>query len=329
MARRQAVLILRHMRTLFGAGAVGGLTDKQLLEQFSTGHREASEAAFATLVERHGPMVLRVCRGVLGDSHEIHDAFQATFLVLVRKARSLWVRDSLGPWLHGVSLRIATKAKVAAARRKAIEREAAETALSAQSRSDDDLARTLHAEVDRLPAKYRTPIVLCYLEGLTHEGAASALGWPVGTVRGRLSRARDLLRTRLVRRGLAPAAGTLAALLSADGASAAALPESFIQAVMTLAAERAGGVARAAVVTLTQGYLRTMTMAKLKTIAVFFLMGIAVLGLAEAARVKLRGSGREPQQPAPNGPVRRRRSGKVRAGFMAGRNPGQRPRRGS
>jgi DNA-directed RNA polymerase specialized sigma24 family protein len=126
MEKRRSALALRQMRTLFGVGAVGGLSDAGLLDQFSTGHREAAEAAFATLVERHGPMVFRVCRGVLGDSHDVHDAFQATFLVLVRKAGSLWVRDSLGPWLHGVALRVATKAKVAAARRKAHERRGAD-----------------------------------------------------------------------------------------------------------------------------------------------------------------------------------------------------------
>ncbi len=221
MARRQPVLALRHMRTLFGVGAVGGLTDRQLLDQFSTAHREAAEAAFTTLVERHGPMVLRVCRGVLGDSHDVHDAFQATFLVLVRKSGSLWVRDSLGPWLHGVAFRVATKAKVAAARRKRARAPAPPRSPRA-GRGDgrDDLASTLHEEVNRLPPKYREPIVLCYLEGLTHEGAATALGWPVGTVSGRLARARDLLRARLVRRGLAPSAGTLGALLSAKEASA-------------------------------------------------------------------------------------------------------------
>ncbi|MEJ7638259.1 MAG: sigma-70 family RNA polymerase sigma factor [Singulisphaera sp.] len=157
MARRQSALAFRQMRTLFGVGAVGGLTDGKLLEQFSSGHRVAAEAAFATLVERHGPMVLRVCRGVLGDSHDVHDAFQATFLVLVRKAGSLWVRDSLGPWLHGVALRVATKAKVASARRKAHERRAAEGGGGGGGGAggDDDLASTLHEEVDRLPQKYR------------------------------------------------------------------------------------------------------------------------------------------------------------------------------
>ena len=132
--RRQSVA-LEHMRALSGAGALGGQSDVRLLEQFSRGHREAAEAAFTTLVERHGPMVLRVCRGVLGDSHDIHDAFQATFLILVRKAGSLWVRDSLGPWLHGVAVRVANKAKVAAARRKAHERKGGEIAVEMKAAS--------------------------------------------------------------------------------------------------------------------------------------------------------------------------------------------------
>ena len=117
MEGRQSMQTLWHMRSLFASGVTGGLSDAQLLEQFY-GHREAAEAAFASLVERHGPMVLRVCQGVLGESHDVQDAFQATFLVLVRKAGSLWVRDSVGPWLHGVAVRVASKAKLAAARRK-------------------------------------------------------------------------------------------------------------------------------------------------------------------------------------------------------------------
>ena len=161
----QLAVASRHLSMLFDVGAIGRLTDRQLLEQFSTGHREMAEAAFTTLVERHGPMVMRVCRGVLGDSHDVHDTFQATFLVLVRKAGSLWVRDSLGPWLHGVAFRIATKAKVAAARRNAHERRAALAAEARQGREDDDALLDVHEEVDRLPSKYRAPIVLCYLEG--------------------------------------------------------------------------------------------------------------------------------------------------------------------
>ena len=155
MARRPPALAVRYMRTLFDTGAIGGLTDRQLLEQFATGHRAAADAAFATLIERHGSMVLRVCQSVLNDSHDVHDVFQATFLVLVRKAGSLWVRDSLGPWLHGVALRVATKAKVAKARRKVHERRGGEAATKIPGGEPDDLASALHEEVERLPRKYR------------------------------------------------------------------------------------------------------------------------------------------------------------------------------
>ena len=187
MARPQQAAVTRHLSMLFEVGAIGGLTDRQLLEQFLTGHREMAEAAFTTLVERHGPMVMRVCRGVLIDSHDVQDTFQATFLVLVGKAGSLWVGDSLGPWLHGVAFRVATKAKVAAARRNAHERRAAEAA------ERGEVARTMRStDASRgnrsAAAHYRAPIVLCYLEGLSHESAAALLGWPMGTVSGRLAR---------------------------------------------------------------------------------------------------------------------------------------------
>ena len=118
----------RYLRVLFDAGTVAGLTDGQLLERFAAQRGETSELAFATLVERHGPMVLRVCRAILHHEHEAEDAFQATFLVLVRKADSLWVRDSLGPWLYRVAYRIAVRAKIVSGRRKAAEREVAEMA---------------------------------------------------------------------------------------------------------------------------------------------------------------------------------------------------------
>ncbi len=296
MENRRQMPALEHMRTLSGAGALGGQSDLRLLEQFSNGHREAAEAAFTTLVERHGPMVLRVCRSVLGDSHDIHDAFQATFLILVRKAGSLWVRDSLGPWLHGVALRVANKAKVAAARRKAHERKGGEIAVETKTvrTPPDDLGRTLHDEIERLPGKYRAPIVLCYLEGQTHEGAASALGWPVGTVRGRLARGRDLLRNRLVRRGVAPSAIAAAAMLSAEEASAAPVSEPLVQAVISLVAERSAGVAPAAVAALADASLRMMTIAKLKTLMIVVALGLIAAGFTAAARERLARNGEEP-----------------------------------
>ena len=205
------------IRVLFAVGSVGLLTDGQLLERFATGGGEASELAFATLVDRHGPMVLRVCRGLLFDPDDAEDAFQATFLVLVRRARSLWVRDSLGPWLHQVAHRTASCLRANAARRHRHERIAAGRGRDDRPGPGEELARVLHEELGRLPEQYRAPVVLCDLEATTHEQAARHLGWPVGTVKSRLTRARQLLGDRLRRRGFGPDRGALLAALRPRG----------------------------------------------------------------------------------------------------------------
>ena len=225
------------LRILFNVGTVAGLTDGQLLRRFTHRRDDEGQAAFAALVRRHGPMVLRVCGGVLRDRTDIEDAFQATFLVLARKARSIREPDAVCSWLYGVALRVTANQRAAVMRRQLHERRFAAMA-AAPAIEDDrhDLERALLEEVDRLPEKYRTPIVLCYLEGLTHEAAARRLGWPVGTVEGRLARARGLLRSRLTRRGLAPAIGLLAATASAH---AAALGPSIIEVVPAFAAGNA------------------------------------------------------------------------------------------
>ena len=212
MAGRRSGDAFKHLSSLFRVGTLAGVPDAQLLERFVAGRDEAGEMAFRALVERHGPMVLRVCQSVLGDRHDAEDAFQVTFLVLARKAGSIRKQRSLGSWLHGVAHRVALRAQTAARRRLARETKAAKRAEMAAPSAEPgedraDLAAALHQEITRLPAKYRAPIVLCYLEGMTHDQAASELGWPVGTVRGRLARARDMLRTRLTRRGLTLVAG--------------------------------------------------------------------------------------------------------------------------
>jgi RNA polymerase sigma factor (sigma-70 family) len=178
------------------------LTDTQLLKRFA---RQKDEAAFAALVRRHGPMVLAVCRRVLHDAHDAEDAFQATFLVLVRKARFIARPELLANWLYGVAYRVAVKARANANRRSAHERRAgAMTSVgSAPERIGSELRAVLDAELSHLPEKYRAPLVLCYLEGKTNEQAARLLGWPTGSISGRLARARELLRERLVSRGLA------------------------------------------------------------------------------------------------------------------------------
>jgi RNA polymerase sigma factor (sigma-70 family) len=187
-------------------------TNQQLLERFT---RLRDEAAFAALVRRYGPMVLGVCRRVLSHVQDAEDAFQATFLVLVRKAGTIARPELLGNWLYGVAYRIAKKAKAHAARRSTDERQAksmtpadpvAEVAWrEVRSRLDDAL--------QRLPEKYRLPLVLCYLEGRTNEEAARQLGWPVGSMSARLARGRELLRERLADREQAVPAGLFALIL--------------------------------------------------------------------------------------------------------------------
>ncbi len=229
----------RQLRTLFNVGAIRDLTDGQLLERFATGRGEGAELAFAALVERHGPMVLRVARGVLDDPHDAQDAFQATFLVLVSKAGGLWVRDSLAPWLHQVAYRTASCLRTGSARRRRLERLAALTEEASQPGAVDDLARVLLEEVDRLPERFRAPVVLCDLEGRTHEQAARALGWPVGTVKSRQARARERLRDRLTRRGVAPGLAPLAAWPRIDASLPASLVDSTTVAAVRFVASRA------------------------------------------------------------------------------------------
>jgi RNA polymerase sigma factor (sigma-70 family) len=187
---------LRPLGMLFDRGTIGGKTDAELLELFA--HGDGAEMAFEALVARHGPDVLRACRRILPDPNDADDAFQATFLVLARRASSgsIGRPDSIGPWLYGAALRVARKTRVAAARRRRHEQRVA-ARLEADSASRNDLADALRDEVERLPEPLRTPVVLCYLEDMSYQGAARRLDVSVGTIRGRLVKARGLLRSRL------------------------------------------------------------------------------------------------------------------------------------
>jgi RNA polymerase sigma factor (sigma-70 family) len=208
-------LAVPELDRVFQGETISGLSEWQLLERYL---ERRDETAFEALVTRHGPMVLGVCRRALGFSPEAEDAFQATFLVLVRRARDLGPRDAIGPWLYGVATRVAARARTQATRRRRYE--AMPLELPAVDRGgstvDPDLVEVLDLELSRLPCKYRSPLVLCYLEGRTHEEAAQDLQWPVGTVKGRLARARELLRSRLSRRGFSPSSGVLAVISSPD-----------------------------------------------------------------------------------------------------------------
>ncbi len=265
MASTQSRLIAREVHALYHFGTAAALTDEELLMRFSD---RGDEVAFEALVIRHGPMVLRVCRDVLADPHEAQDAFQATFLVLLRRAGSIRRGASVGPWLHGVARRVAARTRARVARHRDRERQA--PAARRPEAFEPDLAAdldraALHTEIDRLPASYRAPIVLCYLEGLTHEQAAARLNWPVGTVRGRLARARDRLRDRLRRRGLTLAAG--------PWLPPHALPPSLVR--VALATKAAPGMVPASVAALAEGALRAMFWHKTRMLA----LSVAAVGM--------------------------------------------------
>ncbi|HEV3164736.1 MAG TPA: sigma-70 family RNA polymerase sigma factor [Isosphaeraceae bacterium] len=269
MASGQYGSVLRQVHRLFTTGTVVGMSEGQLLDRFVA---DRDEAAFEAIVARHGPMVLGLCRQMLRDPHAADDAFQATFLILVRKAGSLRQQHLLGNWLYGVAYRVALRARANLARRRAREQQGAEDTAVEPARHNqaeaDDLRPLILEELGRLPEKYRAPVVLCYLEGQTHEAAAAQLRWPLGTVKGRLARARELLRSRLLRRGVAAPAGVLAFEIAREATAAVppALLESTLKAAMLVAAGQvaAAGALSASVAALSQGVLRTMFTTKLK-----------------------------------------------------------------
>jgi RNA polymerase sigma factor (sigma-70 family) len=267
MPKREMNGLLRHLRRTAFRHDGGGLTDGQLLDGFL---RARQAAAFEELVRRHGPMVLGVCRRVLVNLHDAEDAFQATFLILVRKASSIVARETVGNWLYGVAYRTAQKARAAAALRRAKERQMAKP----EAIEEDvwrDLRPLLDQELSRLPDKYREPVVLCDLEGHTRKAAARRLGCPEGTLSVRLSRARVMLAKRLARHGLALSGGAVAAALSHNTASAcvpAPLLSSTVQAATLVAAgHAAAGAVSAPVAALMEGVLETMFRTKVKVIA--------------------------------------------------------------
>ena len=208
MASVNRGVVFQQIDRLYRDGTLSGLGDGQLLERYLT---RGDEAAFEALVDLHGPMVLGLCRRVLRDPRDIEDAFQATFLILVRKASTIRDRLHLSNWLYGVAYRVARRARTSTLRRRG--REIAVENLEASAAPETaeilGIGPVLDQELNRLPRKYRAPLILCYLKGRTHDQAAEALECPVGTVRSRLARGRDLLRRRLTSRGHAPTAAIL------------------------------------------------------------------------------------------------------------------------
>jgi RNA polymerase sigma factor (sigma-70 family) len=279
--------LFRSSGSLTPARYVEEVPDALLLDRFVD---QWDQAAFGDLVRRHGPMVLGVCRRIIGDPHAAEDAFQATFLLLVRKAGSVRKRGSVGPWLYGVARRVALEARGAASRGRVpapLDPEVARVD-DHEGLERDELHAALHEELGRLPEKYRAPIVLCYIEGLPHEAVARQLGWPLGTVRTRIARGRDLLGARLTRRGVAPAAVLLALGLLPKTAAAvsARLVEATVRAAARVAAgERVPqGEVPAGVADLEKKVRKAMHLTRLRW-AMAFALAVVVIGAGVTAGV--------------------------------------------
>jgi RNA polymerase sigma factor (sigma-70 family) len=279
------------LRTICAADPTGQ-SDAQLLQQFVT---YKVETAFAALVRRHGPMVYGVCRRVLANAHEAEDAYQATFIVLLRKAHALTSCGTLAEWLHGVARRIALKARVSAARRRARERAAARPAVTAPE-PRNDLGAVLDEEVGRLPLKYRLPIVLCDLEGATRRDAAEQLGWKDGTVAGRLARARVLLAKRLLRSARITAGAMAVALGDTIAqtdvfAATCPMPHPLLMGTSVSAAASSSALA------LAKQEIRSMLWNQCKRVAAVCLLAFGAIGVA-GWTINALADGSPPQKPA-------------------------------
>jgi C-terminal peptidase prc len=278
MSQGHLRVVVRHLRRLAGDGA-GEPTDRELLERFAA---RRDEAAFAALMERHGPMVFGVCRRALRHRQDAEDAFQATFLVLARKAGSAGWRDSVHNWLYEVASRLVAEARVKAARRRRHEEQAGRERTEARpDHAGRELAALIDEELLRLPARFRTPLLLCYLEGLTSDQAARQLGWSLRTLQRRLAQGRDLLRQRLTRRGITLSAALLAPAL-AEGGVPALLTTTAVRAALAFVVGGAGATAQ--VTTLAKSALRGMTMTRLRHAAVALLVLGTIAGTGLVAR---------------------------------------------
>jgi RNA polymerase sigma factor (sigma-70 family) len=287
MANAESGMVTRFLRDLCETQGHAEAPDSVLLERFALRHEES---AFAVLLQRHGPMVLSVARRVLNSPQDVEDVFQATFLLLARKAASLRKPGSVGSWLHGAAHRLALKAREQEWRRQAHERRAAQMRdLASRASAWHEVQSALDAALEKLPQRYRTPLVLCYLEGRSHAEVARQLGCPLATVRTRIQRGRERLRNDLARRGFALSTAGVASLLLASTAGAAApasLASATCKAALACATGRAAaGLSSAAVSGLIYTELRTMFLTRVKTTAVILLaVSLLVAGAAGLGR---------------------------------------------
>jgi RNA polymerase sigma factor (sigma-70 family) len=278
---RPARGVLREIRTLYTLGTLGGLTDSQLLDRFLARAGDADDA-FAALVARHGATVLGVCRRMLPASHDAEDAFQATFLVLARRAASIGRREQLGSWLYGVAVRTAKEARRRAARQRAIERQMMNVSrFESEPQGDrDDLVLLLDEELSRLPERYRSALVACELEGKSRRDAAGQLGIPEGTLSTRLARGRKLLRERLLRRGITLGVGPIAGL--SPSSIEPAIPERLMEPTIRAAMSHAPGCGTAGTISqtvssLAERVIKIMFLARLTLLVAAFLTASTVI----------------------------------------------------
>ncbi len=272
MSTDRTVPLLCYLRNL-AAGQASQLPDRELLGQFIAGH---DPTTFAALVSRHGPMIFHLCRRILRNDHDAEEIFQATFLVLARRAEAVRRHESVGGWLYGVARRLASKARATAARRLA--RERSSSPRECRNPLDEILAaemqEILDQELARLPAKFRNPLVLCCLQGLTRDEAARQLGWPESVLKSRLQQGRERLRVRLARRGLA--FSTVLGVTTLGGRATATVPAALFNSTVHAAGVVAAGGAAASVVSaqtaaLTNEVLNAMALTRLKALMVFVL----------------------------------------------------------
>jgi RNA polymerase sigma factor (sigma-70 family) len=345
MTSRSRRGVLQGLRKFAALQAGRELSDGDLLERFL---RADDESAFMALVERHGPMVLGVCRRALRHGHDAEDACQAAFLVLARKAASICRKASISSWLHGVARRVAANLKRERSRRRRHELRA-EPSTPREAGADvswQEVRAILDEELERLPERYRTPLILCYLDGKTRDEAAHQLGLTSGSLHGRLERGRHLLRERLTRRGVTLSAALLATALD-EGVSLAALPPTIVVASAKAAHWLAAGqplyegVVPAHILSLAREVLRGMFLTKLKTAAALVLC-IGLLTALVGGSLAPVGTAQEAKEPSPATPIAgaesdeafiRRLSKDLRGGdptptevyyFVANREPGKR-----
>jgi RND family efflux transporter MFP subunit len=282
MTWRNLRTVVRYLHAVAGPDSAVGPTDGQLLERY-VGQRD--EAAFELLLWRHGTMVLNVCRRVLDDRHDAEDAFQATFLAFVRKARSIVRREAVAGWLCRVAVRVAVEARDKAHKTRGRESNGVEHLAMEPAQEADwhELRPILDEELNRLPERLRLPLVLCYLEGKTNDEAARQLGCPPGTIFSRLARGREMLRRRLISRGLILSTSGLTIMLTQNSVSATAsallISPTLKAALLFASARAAAGSASARVIELAEGVLRAMYMTKLKLVtALILVIGVLLAG---------------------------------------------------